>query len=111
MSLPEGKADAEGKEALAAALRDWLALAQPLALALARPVAQMPSPLKSSGQPEALLSKEAETLALTEGLEVAQALAVLLRVALPLMLGASEAAPVLETLWVTEGAAEPVPRR
>ena len=71
----------------------------------------MPSPLKSSGQPEALLCKEAETLALAEGLVVAQALAVLLRVASPLTLGAKEAAPVAETLWVTEGAAEPVPRR
>ena len=111
MPLPEGKADAEGAEALAAALSVWLALAQPLVLALARLVAQMPSPLKSSGQPEALPCREAVTVALTEGLAVAQALAALLRVALPLTLGAAEAAPVEETLRVTEGAAEGVPRR
>ncbi len=107
--LPEGKADAEGREALAAALSDWLALAQPLVLALARPVAQMPSPLKSSGQPEALLCREAEAVALTEGLVVAQTLAALLSVALSLTLGAAEATSLAETLWVPEVLAERVP--
>ncbi len=53
----------------------------------------MPSPLKSSGQPEALPCRVAVTVALTEGLVVAQALAALLSVALTLTLGAAELVP------------------
>ena len=111
--LAEGEAAPEGERALAVALCDWLALAQPLALALAGPVAQMPpSPLTSFEQPEELLCREAEAAALTEGLGVPLPLAVLLCVPpLALTLGAPEAAPEAEPLRVTEGAAEAVPGR
>ena len=67
MSLAEGVVDQEGKTALAAALRECLALALVQEVALARPVAQMPSsPLTSCGQPEALLRSEVVAAPLTE---------------------------------------------